>query len=60
MSDDIELAGLSEAELAELAEFIDPDVRGVGGGGGGKEEEGMRGKGGGGREGERELGVCMY
>ena len=24
--DDIELAGLTEAELAELSEFIDPDV----------------------------------
>ncbi len=25
--DNIELAGLSEAEIAELSEFIDPDVR---------------------------------
>ena len=24
--DDLELAGLSEAELLELSEFIDPDV----------------------------------
>lgn len=24
--EDIELAGLSEAELAELSEFMDPDV----------------------------------
>lgn len=38
MADDIELAGLSEAELAELAEFIDTDVRG-----GGREGRGRKG-----------------